>query len=215
MVVHPVDRQEMFFHHPVKLFTVTVPLCNISWAKQVFNLSFKPNDILLRSRCLTFPPTGVSVAMQPFKQHTTTQWTITYPHNLSQLKSVYSFYHQDPKWKLSSEHCETNRKIAFSNETFFQNRGMMLLSMLNNTSFSSRRSLELDLDIFPSTALETDPDYGKSFATEGGILVVSSLYQDQPHLLKAGMAMVLPLTIIITILLLSLLNNNNTRISLT
>ena len=73
MVVHPVDRQEMFFHHPVKLFTVTVPLCNISWAKQVFNLNFKPNDILLRSRCLTFPPTGVSVAMQPFKQHTTTQ----------------------------------------------------------------------------------------------------------------------------------------------
>ena len=42
----------------------------------------------------------------------------------------------------------------------FQNRGMMLLSMLNNTAFSSRRSLELGLDI-----LETDPD--NRFGMEG------------------------------------------------
>ena len=41
---------------------------------------------------------------------------------------------------------------------------MMLLSMLNNTSLSSKSSL--DLDIFPKTALETDPDYEMPF---GGI----------------------------------------------
>ena len=43
---------------------------------------------------------------------------------------------------------------------------MMLLSMLNNNSLSSKSSLELDLDIFPKTALETDPDYEMPF---GGI----------------------------------------------
>ena len=36
---------------------------------------------------------------------------------------------------------------------------MMLLSTMNNTSFSSRSSLELDVDIFHTTPLESDSDF--------------------------------------------------------
>ena len=46
---------------------------------------------------------------------------------------------------------------------------MMLVSMNNNTSFSSWSSLELDADIFPTTPLEPDPDFGVPIGMEGKI----------------------------------------------
>ena len=46
---------------------------------------------------------------------------------------------------------------------------MMILSMMNNTSFSSRSSLELDVDIFPTTPLERDPEFGMPIGMEGEI----------------------------------------------
>ena len=40
---------------------------------------------------------------------------------------------------------------------------------MHNTSFSSRSSLELDVDIFPTTPLEPDPDFGVHIGMEGEI----------------------------------------------
>ena len=67
---------------------------------------------------------------------------------------------------------------------------MLLSTMMNNRT---TLPLELDVDIFPSTRSESDPDSGEAVGSEGGHFHLLSLLRS----CKAGIAVVLPAVVLL------------------
>ena len=84
---------------------------------------------------------------------------------------------------------------------------MLLSTLMNNRS---TLPLELDVDIFPSTRSESDPDSGEAVGSEGEHFHLLSLLRS----CKAGIAVVLPAVLLSISSLLSELFRNRQVVAL-